>query len=156
MFAMCVFVSMYSICVYLLDGGKERESVCVRARVCATTLCHLSSLRDHVAISPLTPRPVAWSPEPAFQNDKVCLSVFWYVQRKPGLTAGGGRKNKSHNMPTPPRSPAGNQNTPTPPYPAPPPQPLPTNNQLTTAALTVTQQCLVLHHKNAHTEETTG
>lgn len=40
----------------------------------------------------MTCRSGAWSLVLAFQNDKVYLSVFWYVQRKLGLTAGGGRK----------------------------------------------------------------
>lgn len=53
-------------------------------------------LQNCVTIFQLTCRSEAWSLVLAFQNDKVYLSVFWYAQRKLGLTAGGGRK-RSHN-----------------------------------------------------------
>lgn len=60
-------------------------------------------LQDCVTIFQLTCRSGAWSLVPAFQNDKVYLSVFWYAQRKLGLTAGGGRKRGATTS-SPPRT----------------------------------------------------
>lgn len=71
----------------------------MRVRVCMLACLHVlihHFLQDCVTIFQLTCRSEAWSLVLAFQNDKVYLSLFWYAQRKLGLTAGGGRK-RSHN-----------------------------------------------------------
>lgn len=60
-------------------------------------------LQDCATIFQLTCCSGAWSLVQAFQNDKVYLSVFWYAQRKLGLTAGGGRKRRATT--SPPRTP---------------------------------------------------
>ena len=100
----CSLCRLFLISISLNIGGTLQDS-CARERMRARShvLIH-HFLQDWVTIFQLTCRSGAWSLVPAFQNDKVYLSVFWYAQRKLGLTAGGGRKRGTTTSP-PPRPP---------------------------------------------------
>lgn len=97
------------LCLYLFISfhlsaniwASLQDWVC--ARVCLHVVTH-HFLQDFVTIFQLTCRSGAWSLVPAFQDDKVYLSVFWYAQRKLGLTAGGGRKRGATTSSPPPRT----------------------------------------------------
>ena len=95
-----MFVHYVCICLFLISTSLNicgRLQHCVSACSCESMCSSLHVLIHHflqdcVTIFQLTCRSGAWSLVPAFQNDKVYLSVFWYAQRKLGLTAWGGRK----------------------------------------------------------------
>lgn len=93
----CLFtMSVYFLFLFAFWSSYARESLRVRW----PELVH-PFLGDRVTIFQLTRRSGARSLVPAFQNDKVYLSVFWYAHRKPGLTAGGGSKSGATTSPPP-------------------------------------------------------
>lgn len=73
----------------------------ISMRICVFTVCTFvsSALWDCARASLLSYCRKVWSLVRAFLNDKVYLSVLWYVQRKLALTASGGSERKPQQVP---------------------------------------------------------
>ncbi len=69
--------------------------------VCVYSTCVSSALWDYACALFLSYCWRAWSLVRAFLNDKVYLSMLWYVLRKLALTAGGGSKKEPQQVPPP-------------------------------------------------------
>lgn len=88
-----------SLTRYVWDGNI-RVYLCVYC-VCAYAYSTFVSLAlwDCAGASLLSYCRKVWSLVRAFLNDKVYLSVLWYVQRKLALTASGGNERKPQQVP---------------------------------------------------------